>query len=306
MSSSGVATTNSTETSPIGCDNLGSRHHTIENDELHDENNNNNKNNCNNNVSNSNHYQFNNINSNNNINNNNNNDHHTLQYTNSAKQYYNQWHQQTKNEQNDSTDNSDGQLALDQLLASLAVENDIIDQHLAKLNGTTQNGNHQTELTDNGKPIFTYPINRDNNFNRLPANGILKNDNYQNTNREGIHSNLNDVIANLTEFTRTESMRQRSLTNGSFNGTHQNNHTHNYHINQNSHNNNNSNHVNSNYHSNSISHTSNNHRSYQEPCNNAIKRLTSESENSSSISPSLSERSNGVSWSDQVGSGDAA
>lgn len=32
-----------------------------------------------------------------------------------------------------------------------------------------------------------------------------------------------------------------------------------------------------------------------------IRRLTSESDNSSSISPSLSERSNGVSWSDQVG-----
>lgn len=33
----------------------------------------------------------------------------------------------------------------------------------------------------------------------------------------------------------------------------------------------------------------------------AIRKINSESENSSSVSPSLSERSNGVSWSDQVG-----
>lgn len=313
MSSSGIATTtthsNSTENSPLGCDNLNSRHHTIENVELHDENNN--KNSCNNNVSHVNHYQFNNNNSNNiNNNSNNNNDHHTLQHTNSAKQYYNQWHQQRND---DKTDSTNGQMALDQLLASLAIENDIIDQHLAKLNGALPNGKlmtnqYQTDVTDNGKPLFTCPINRDNNFNRLPMNGILKSDNYQNTNRDGIHSNLNDVIANLTDFTRTESMRQRSVTNGHFNETHQNHQTHNYHSNhnnQNSHSNSNTqnNHVNSNNHSNSNNHTGNNHRSYQEPCNNAIKRLTSESEHSSSISPSLSERSNGVSWSDQVGSG---
>lgn len=34
--------------------------------------------------------------------------------------------------------------------------------------------------------------------------------------------------------------------------------------------------------------------------NGTIRRLTSESENSASISPSFSEKSNGVSWSDQV------
>lgn len=187
-----------------------------------------------------------------------------------------------------------GQLALDRLLESLAIESDIMEQQLAQLNG---NGRLETspdrEIISSQcdkDTIFTYPATRDNNYNTTTTMNAYANQN-------GVHSNLNDVIENLTEFTRHETMRQLSLMNGNGNGngngshhSHQqtnilNNHANNYHL----HNNHNNHHINN----------INGNRHYQEP-SNAIKRLTSESENSSSISPSLSERSNGVSWSDQV------
>lgn len=185
-----------------------------------------------------------------------------------------------------------GKLALDRLLASLAIESDKMEQQLAQING---NGNMEISpdrITLNHRQkdaIFTYPSARDSNFNSIStANAYHSHQNGCHSNKNGVHSNLNDVIANLTEFTRHETMRQLSLINGNGNGHTMpaiaNNQSNNYHQ-HNNHNNNHNNHVNGG-------------RNYQE--SNAIKRLTSESENSSSISPSLSERSNGVSWSDQV------
>lgn len=203
-------------------------------------------------------------------------------------------------------DNNSGHLTLDRLLASLALENDLMDRHLSQINN------------NNILPIrYKQPL-RTNELFSYETNG---NSNYQRVTSDGTHANLNDVIANLTEFTRHESMReQNNYTNGNFatnggstidyhnsnsnsnsninnNSNNNNQHYHNSHLNHINHHNNN-NHINNGINSNN-NHI--NHRNYQEPCNNAIKRLTSESENSSSISPSLSERSNGiVSWSDQV------
>lgn len=150
---------------------------------------------------------------------------------------------------------NDGQLALDRLLASLAMETDMIDKHSAHINNNNNNSNCSSPLSNYNRKssspnnIFTYPTIRDSNHNGI----------------NGVHTNLNDVIANLTDFTRTESIRQMSLTNGGGNSP-----------------------------------NGNRYSFDQPPANNHIKRLASESENSSSISPSLSERSNGVSWSDQV------
>lgn len=143
-------------------------------------------------------------------------------------------------------ENACGQLALDRLLKSLAIENTKIEEQLDQLN----NGNSRDSYGNSSSPseIFKFPPPiRDKNHNKIEKN-----------------DSLNDVIANLTDFTRHETMRQ-SLTNGNRSPS-----------------------------------LVNNNRQYLEPTNNAIKRLASESENSSSISPSLSERSNGVSWSDQV------
>lgn len=64
---------------------------------------------------------------------------------------------------------------------------------------------------------------------------------------------LSDVIADLTDFDNSETLRRESTNSPKINGG-----------------------------------------------VGPIKRLTSESDNSSSLSPSLSDKSNGVSWSDQV------
>lgn len=145
-------------------------------------------------------------------------------------------------------DNACGQLALDQLLKSLAIENNKIDERLDQLSNGHSRDIYRNGNSSSPSEIFKFPPPiRDNNHNKIEKN-----------------DSLNDVIANLTDFTRHETMRQ-SLTNGNRSPS-----------------------------------LVNNNRQYLEPTNNAIKRLASESENSSSISPSLSERSNGVSWSDQV------
>lgn len=156
----------------------------------------------------------------------------------------------TVNETVHSNENACGQLALDRLLKSLAIENNKIDEQLDQLNNGNSRDSRDSYRNGNSSPseIFKFPPPiRDKNHNKIEKNDTL-----------------NDVIANLTDFTRHESMRQ-SLTNGNRSPS-----------------------------------LVNNNRQYLEPTNNAIKRLASESENSSSISPSLSERSNGVSWSDQV------
>lgn len=215
---------------------------------------------------------------------------------------------------NSSTE-STGQLALDRLLESLAIESDIMEQQLAQINGNGLIDRNTNDRTIGKDAIFTYPTVHDKNMNtsgmQMSAqyannkgnnkSNITNTTNDQNdcASSSGIHSNLNDVIANLTEFTRNETMRQLNLVNGNTspsststihttasNNNHHLNNNNNYHL-HNTHNNH--------HHINHI----NGNRYYQEPII-AVKRLTSESENSSSISPSLSERSNGVSWSDQV------
>lgn len=150
-------------------------------------------------------------------------------------------------------DNACGQLALDRLLKSLAIENNKIDEHLDQLNNSNSRDSYRNGNSSSPSEIFKFPPPiRDKNYNKIEKNNVRT------------HDSLNDVITNLTDFTRNEAIRQ-SLTNGNRSPS-----------------------------------LVNNNRQYLEPTNNVIKRLASESENSSSISPSLSERSNGVSWSDQV------
>lgn len=174
-----------------------------------------------------------------------------------------------KNSNSDDQDTVDGgqcgQLTLDRLLASLAVETDIMDQHLAQINGNCRNSDSFSPVngSSSSNEVFTYPnplIDQNQNtvLSTTEVNGI------------DIDSGLNDVIANLTDFTRHETMRQLSLANGNSSPIV----VHNNHING---------------------------RSPQFETNSTVmKRLASESDNSSSISPSFSERSNGVSWNDQV------
>lgn len=230
---------------------------------------------------------------------------------------------------NGTTDDS-SYLALDQLLASLALENDIMERHLSQINNNdtncikTKSNSHQTATSSNNNNVFSFDetSSQENNCYTIAEN-------FHNTNHTD-DENLNDVLANLIEFTENESLPQQHnncytngfLTNGTSN-YHQHHHSNTaHHMQQINHLNNNfnysnqiscndiaSNHINNNYimsnghNGNTINTNHINHRylNYHEQSNNAIKRLTSESENSSSISPSLSERSNGiVSWSDQV------
>lgn len=186
------------------------------------------------------------------------------------------------------TEDDSGYQALDRLLATLALEKDIMNRHLSQINNnnSNSNGNGNAKSDCNGNPHES-KVKFTNGHNLMHTNG----------NSNDFHPNLNDVIANLTDFTRHEQLRQQQMTNdGYYNGS-----TVSHHIDNNH--NHHHNHVNLNHNNhfvNGNSHHSN-HRSNQETSNNAIKRLTSESENSSSVSPSLSERSNGiVSWSDQV------
>ncbi|XP_031636537.1 uncharacterized protein LOC116349303 isoform X3 [Contarinia nasturtii] len=214
---------------------------------------------------------------------------------------------------NDKIDDS-SYLALDQLLASLALENDIMERHLSQINNNDTNDlkfKHQNQA--NG--VFSFDTNTHDHY--------VSNGNYQITRKQnGFDENLNDVLANLIEFSENESLPQHQNTNGHtnsyanghhlVNGSINNNHHHHNHHHLPSHFNhlnnnnfNNNNHINNNYVTTNGNGINNNHinrvHNYHEPSNNAIKRLTSESENSSSVSPSLSERSNGiVSWSDQV------
>lgn len=166
-------------------------------------------------------------------------------------------------------------------MASLELEKDIMDEHLSKINNNNHNNNppqyrskDQTKLT-NGHVVFT--------------NG--------NGHSNGFHEDLNDVIDNLTDFTRSEEHRQQRINDylssdgGQIYNSSNNHHHHNHHM---------KNHyiVNSTYNNNHQIHRNNNNDSM---CHSIVKRIASESENSSSVSPSLSERSNGfVMWNDQV------
>lgn len=137
-----------------------------------------------------------------------------------------------------------GQQALDQLLASLAIESNVNDQHLAN-------------IENNNYAIVTKPSLRQ-------INGL----NQINGNNHDLE--LSAIIADLTEFgsqhsSGSDSNSNWAKTNGDLNG----------------------------YSGSTTSEKS-------EPINQTIKKIVTESESSSSISPSLSERSNAVSWSDQV------
>lgn len=139
----------------------------------------------------------------------------------------------------------------------------------AHLNGNCSPLSYTRNASSPNGNVFTYPtiVSRDSNHNAAALTKATE------SVSNGVHSNLNDVIANLTDFTRHEHIRQLSLTS---NGGHS---------------------------PSVISNGGGGHSRYSfEPlANSVVKRLASESENSSSISPSLSERSNGVvSWSDQV------
>lgn len=230
-------------------------------------------------------------------------------------------------------DDDTSYMALDQLLASLALENDIMERHLSQINNNDTNGIKFKQQNQTNGGVFSFETNSTRDH-YIGSNGS----NHAKVKTNGFNENLNDVLANLIEFTENESQstpqqqhqhhQQKQNTNGHMNsyanghhlvngsnnsnGNINNNHHHNHHhphlphsnhLNNNF--NNNNNHVSSNYVTTNGNGINNNHinraHNYHEPSNNAIKRLTSESENSSSVSPSLSERSNGiVSWSDQV------
>lgn len=139
-----------------------------------------------------------------------------------------------------STDVASGQLALDKLLASLAIESDVNEQHLANI----ENNNYTTTATNKTRSNCLDQING-NNYHDLE---------------------LSAIIADLTEFGSQHSgdSNWAAKPNGDQNGY--------------------------------ASTTS----EKSEPINQTVKKLVTESDCSSSISPSLSERSNVVSWSDQV------
>lgn len=226
-----------------------------------------------------------------------------------------------------------GYLALDQLLASLALENDIMERHLSQINNNNTEPNPKFQMkSQTVDDVFSF----ETAIQKHPSSHEIY---AKNGKQNGYDENLNDVLANLLEFSENELLPQHqqqqqhnSLTNGNGHlindgmNYHHSNNSININLNNNHISNSkgqhqaNTNHINNNnyimanghhHHHHSVHHTSinntnyMNHRAqmsmYHEPSNNAIKRLTSESENSSSVSPSLSERSNGVvSWTDQV------
>lgn len=167
-----------------------------------------------------------------------------------------------------------------------------MDQHLAQINGNLNSPNNSFNNSNSSSTggssscqssdVFTYPspmpsIIKDTNQNNMI---IMKSMMITNNNNNNETDSLNDVIANLTDFTRHETIRQLSLTNG--------NHSPSPSIGNGIITNGNC----------SSKYSNSNHE--QGNIVNMVKRLASESDNSSSISPSFSERSNGVSWNDQV------
>uniref|UniRef100_A0A8W7K7T7 SH2 domain-containing protein n=1 Tax=Anopheles albimanus TaxID=7167 RepID=A0A8W7K7T7_ANOAL len=177
-----------------------------------------------------------------------------------------------------------GQLALDKLLASLALESDVTEEHLAKIEGRSSDDGSYTEQL----PVRT----------------------------EAHHSELSDVLASLTEYELTENHRLNLYSNGTGhpNGYPKTSDT-------NGHRTMNGGSELSNGYSPHHHHqqqqqqqTSNNHHHHhhQHPqhhapshpmllMNNHVRRIASETDSTiSSISPSLSERSNAISWCDQA------
>lgn len=232
------------------------------------------------------------------------------------------------NGDDDINDDDNSYRALDQLLASLALENDIMEQHLSQINNNNGRGGVSGGRDSSVKPkhlnqttnsVFSFDTtNNMREYHHFATNG----DGYRSaaqTNGGVFDESLNDVLANLMEFTENEMLPPQTnsittnhhhhhhhhMANGIHNNYSHNHFHHNNHVDSNyitstngNSNNNNTTITNTHNHNNHIGRIVHN---YHEPSNNAIKRLTSESENSSSVSPSLSERSNGiVSWSDQV------
>lgn len=158
----------------------------------------------------------------------------------------------TSHHQNNNSTTSplkNGTLVLDRLLESLSIKEDS-DEPITKKDATNQ---RQSSSPHSSTP--TSHFLEANNNHIEPKSPIERFNGYQMAmmRRKPTRTpELSDVIADLTDFDQTETMRRESSNSPKING------------------------------------------------GGPIKRLTSESENSSSISPSLSEKSNGVSWSDQV------
>ncbi|XP_058467111.1 tensin-1-like isoform X2 [Malaya genurostris] len=164
-----------------------------------------------------------------------------------------------------------GQLALDKLLASLALENDVTEQHLAKIDQQQQ----QQNLNRNGDLHYTQAME------------------------------LSAVIANLTEYDLSEAQRL-NLYNGSelmFQGNgdafrvHADINGNGYFPSTNGATTNGRN----GHHHNHHHHQQHNDSTCLLINNQHVRRIASESDSTiSSISPSLSERSNAISWCDQA------
>lgn len=239
-------------------------------------------------------------------------------------------HEINGNAYDDSMDDS-GYLALDQLLASLALENDIMERQLSQINNNeTASITFKTNKAYQINGTIPYDSTTGTTSPAAPTPTTSTNTMSECLRHSNSADNLNDVLANLIEFSETEQQQQQLgshcyangiLTNGTQSHQHTSNtitnatdtnHIFNYSnqingtniINPTQYNNNhNPYHTTNglNGHPFTVNHINQRHFIYHEPNHVTIKRLTSESENSSSISPSLSERSNGVvSWSDQV------
>lgn len=144
-----------------------------------------------------------------------------------------------------------GQLTLDKLLASLALENDVTEQHLAKIDQQVGERNHVTELSAVIADLAEYDLSEAQRLNLYNGNDLGA---YHNTDAFRTHADLNGNGC-LGAFMNGRNGGGNEPNGGS-----------------------------------SIL-ISNHH----------VRRIASESDSTiSSISPSLSERSNAISWCDQV------
>jgi hypothetical protein len=180
-------------------------------------------------------------------------------------------------------------LDLSELLASLAIESDAVDRHLAAFEKNEKTpsiiSTSTTVMTTTTNGLTTDDDIFDGEVNRskyLKQNGSTNSPSETSSSHSGSNyphtdentNELSVVIANLQDYNNEHNLkvRQTSLNNNFSNNSHFNGNTNHPHINS----------------------------TLQRYNNNHIKRLGSVSESSLSISPSLSDKSNGVSWSDQV------
>uniref|UniRef100_A0A182SKK4 Uncharacterized protein n=1 Tax=Anopheles maculatus TaxID=74869 RepID=A0A182SKK4_9DIPT len=205
-----------------------------------------------------------------------------------------------------------GQLALDKLLASLALESDVTEEHLAKIDGRTNTSNGcypeqrptghfhpSSELSDVLANLAEYDLNEtqrngnlyhyqqhqqnaaasssvdtaNGNYRLYPAHGLELVNGYTLSNGHHQHpgqlQRSTSRSSNETGVAQQSSQQQQSQ-NGSPNIQQQQQHHH-------------------------------HHPHHPLLMNNHVRRIASETDSTiSSISPSLSERSNAISWCDQA------